>query len=344
MKSKKKVTLKRTLTIWAVFFFTLSIAMTTFAKTTKDEEASSQFTSLSQYVSVSEKQMHVVLYGKIDTTGEKVSFADKEKSTIVMLPGLAVESVVIYMKPLAEELQKQFNVVIVEPFGYGLSDTTDKPRTITNINQEVNELLEVMGIEKCIMLTHSISGVYGLEFVLNYPEKIEGFIAIDNTVCEDNIVEALKMDREYLLNAIKEFNTLKNSFPSTNDFKNEVLNNPEKYGAILPEIKGYEYSKEDKEEYIQAYLNKYNATIEKEVENLNEAVISIKGKKFPDTVPVLMLTSKDNINNVPGWKEGHLNQINTKVHDYYEMEGTHALWYNDYKSVTDKIKDWWPKK
>ena len=40
----------------------------------------------------------------------------------------------------------------------------------------------IMGIEQCVLLVHSISGVYGLNFVQNYPEKVKGFIAVDNTV------------------------------------------------------------------------------------------------------------------------------------------------------------------
>ena len=121
----------------------------------------------SKYITVKGNKMHLALYGKLDASGEK--FADEGKTTLVMLPALGVPSPHIYFKPLAESLDESFNVVIVEPFGYGLSDGALTDRTVDNINSEVNVALDTMGIEQCVLLVHSISGVYGLNFVQNYP-------------------------------------------------------------------------------------------------------------------------------------------------------------------------------
>ena len=134
----------------------------------------------SKYITVKGNNMHLALYGKLDASGEK--FADEGKTTLVMMPALGVPSPHIYFKPLAQSLDKSFNIVIVEPFGYGLSDGASTNRTVDNINSELNAALDTMGIKQCVLLVHSISGVYGLNFVQNYPEKVKGFIAVDNTL------------------------------------------------------------------------------------------------------------------------------------------------------------------
>lgn len=124
---------------------------------------------MSKYITVKGNNMHLALYGKLDASGE--TFADEGKTTLVMMPALGVPSPHIYFKPLAQSLDESFNIVIVEPFGYGLSDVAATDRTVDNINSELNAALDTMGIKQCVLLVHSISGVYGLNFVQNYPEK-----------------------------------------------------------------------------------------------------------------------------------------------------------------------------
>ena len=80
----------------------------------------------SKYITVKGNNMHLALYGKLDASGE--TFADEGKTTLVMMPALGVPSPHIYFKPLAQSLDESFNIVIVEPFGYGLSDVASTNR------------------------------------------------------------------------------------------------------------------------------------------------------------------------------------------------------------------------
>lgn len=102
----------------------------------------------SKYITVKGNNMHLALYGKLDASGEK--FADEGKTTLVMMPALGVPSPHIYFKPLAQSLGESFNIVIVEPFGYGLSDVAATDRTVDNINSELNAALDTMGIKQCV--------------------------------------------------------------------------------------------------------------------------------------------------------------------------------------------------
>ena len=296
--------------------------------------------SASKFVTVDNKEMHIVLYGDLDQNG--VVFADQSKETLVMLPALAVPSPNIYFKPLAEELDTEYNVVIVEPFGYGLSDMTETARTVENINREVYDALEVLGIDKCTLLLHSISGVYGLNFVYAYPEKVNAFVAIDNTVYDEALSEALAMEQEYMLQAAEEFDQLRNTFDSIEEFEATIASDPQKYGAELPDVIDYTYLESDVEEYYEAFANSNNQTIQNEVQNMSEEIESIKGIKFPSTLPVLTLISSENVQAMPVWKTAHQDQLdfNSGNHELHVVEGNHYIWYTNINAVVQSILEW----
>ena len=294
----------------------------------------------SKYITVKGNKMHLALYGKLDASGEK--FADEGKTTLVMLPALGVPSPHIYFKPLAESLDESFNVVIVEPFGYGLSDGALTDRTVDNINSEVNVALDTMGIEQCVLLVHSISGVYGLNFVQNYPEKVKGFIAVDNTVYDEELAEAMEMEKKYMLQGIDEFQKIKNSFSSLEEFQTALKTDPDKYGAALPQVSGYTYTERDRGEYIQAYYLSNNDTIRSEGNGMDQSLLSIKNKKFPSALPVLTMISSENVQNVPAWETAHRNQLDLESgnHQLYIVNGGHYIWYTNLTQVVQLINEW----
>src|SRR5699024_2439591 len=81
------------------------------------QAATNESCSISKFITVDNKEMHVVLYGELDQNSG--TFADQSKEILVMLPALAVPSPNIYFMPLAEALDSAYNVVVIEPFGYG---------------------------------------------------------------------------------------------------------------------------------------------------------------------------------------------------------------------------------
>ena len=323
-------------------FFAFAIMLTFFMGNSDTIYAKEIKTSdtYNKYITVEGKNMRIVMYGNMNENG--VNFADMTKTTLVMLPALGVPSPHLYFKPLAQSLEQDFNIVIVEPFGYGLSDLAETARTVSNINRETNAALEILGIRECVLLTHSISGVYGLEFTQTYPEKVKGFIAIDNTVYDKELADAMAMEKEYMLKGIDEFQKLRKSFSSIEEFQLELERNPEQYGAVLPEITGYTYSESDKSEYIKAYSLSSNETIRNEVNNMDQNLLSIKGKKFPTALPVLTMISSENVENIPAWKSGHENQLDFSSgnHQLYVVEGGHYIWYTNLTQIVQHINEW----
>lgn len=103
-----------------------------------------------QYVKVNNKEMYLSVLGE----GE---------NTIVILPGSGCVGSTILYRPLAKKLAENNSVIIVEYFGYGFSDDTDKERTTKNIVEETRlALKQVCSKEQYILMPHSMSGVYSL--------------------------------------------------------------------------------------------------------------------------------------------------------------------------------------
>lgn len=301
------------------------------------QAAINESSSASKFITVDSKDMHIVLYGNLDQNG--VTFADPSKETLVMLPALAVPSPNIYFKPLAEALSSAYNVVVIEPLGYGLSDMTESARTVENINSELYAALETLGIDTCTLLVHSISGVYGLNFLYSYPEKVNAFIAIDNTVYDEELSEVLTMEQDYMLQAAEEFDGLRNAFDNVEEFEAAIAADPSKYGAELPDVVGYTYSESDQEEYYRAFARSSNQTIQNEIQNMENSQESIEGKKFPSALPVLTLLSSDNVEAISAWKTAHQNQLDFSSgnHKLHILEGSHYIWYSNLNDLVNYI-------
>lgn len=120
-----------------------------------------------EYVTVNGKNMNVLSVGK----GEK---------TIVLMPGLGTTAPILDFEPLTTELQENFNVVIVEPFGCGWSDNTYEERSVDNIVEELRIALVQSGKKgPYILMPHSVSGIYAIWYANKYPDEVEAIIGID---------------------------------------------------------------------------------------------------------------------------------------------------------------------
>ncbi|RJX37940.1 alpha/beta hydrolase [Paenibacillus pinisoli] len=134
---------------------------------TKSEQG--KIKTYGQLVPVDGKMMNVVIQG----TGEE---------TIVLLPGFGTAAPALDFKPLIDELTPFYKVVVIEPFGYGLSDKTDKERTTENIVSEIHEAVQSLQLDRYILMAHSISGLYGLDYVNKYENEVSAFVGLDSSV------------------------------------------------------------------------------------------------------------------------------------------------------------------
>lgn len=74
----------------------------------------------------------------------------------------------------------KYKVVAIDLPGFGLSGKNRDEWTIENFGKDVNTVIDQLGLEKVILIGHSMGGNVILEAALNGPEKIIGFVGIDN--------------------------------------------------------------------------------------------------------------------------------------------------------------------
>lgn len=120
---------------------------------------------------------------KVDNKNIHVYEKGEGSNTIVLLSGLGTAAPVLDFEPLINELSKDNKVVVVEGFGYGWSDLTDKERSVENIVEELRTALSEADISgPYILMPHSISGIYAMYYADNYPEEVKAFVGIDCTL------------------------------------------------------------------------------------------------------------------------------------------------------------------
>lgn len=119
----------------------------------------------------------------VNDTKIRVSVTGTGNKTIVLLSGMGTASPIIDFKPLADKLSDKYKVVTLEYAGYGLSDDSSKERTSSNVVEEIRCTLRELKIEPpYILMPHSISGIYCLQYMKDYPEEVESMIGIDCSV------------------------------------------------------------------------------------------------------------------------------------------------------------------
>jgi pimeloyl-ACP methyl ester carboxylesterase len=84
--------------------------------------------------------------------------------------------------PILKEIINDFTVVLYHRHGYGKSSNPIKQRTTRNIADELNILLETIGLkDKFILLGHSFGGLCVQHYTKIFGHKLSGVMLIDST-------------------------------------------------------------------------------------------------------------------------------------------------------------------
>ncbi|MCR5529437.1 MAG: alpha/beta hydrolase [Saccharofermentans sp.] len=273
------------------------------------------------YVTVDGKKMQVTILGEENDT------------TIVFLPGLGGVYSEIEYKSFNAELAKDYKVVVLEPFGYGLSDDADTDRVIDNIVEELHAGVKALGIDEYYLMAHSWGGVYSLLWANEYPDEVKGFIGIDPSVPGQ---ENLKMGPFKVQTVNKALTVFMKagSFIGIDRIKSIISGDSD-------EVR-YPYTQEEMELYDYLYLNRFmNSNILSETFLIDRSFEIISGMTFPDSVPVLNLVSSQNGEQMPGWIELHEavqgNNPNTTM---VIIEGSHGLTSDNPEALLEEIHNW----
>ncbi|MGN8047310.1 alpha/beta fold hydrolase [Bacillus altitudinis] len=266
--------------------------------------------------------------GKIEAYGQKVLVDGKQmnvliqgdgKETIVLLPGYGTASPVLDFKPLVKELSPYYRVVVIEPFGYGLSDDTDKVRTSQNIVDEIHECLQKLNIKKYTLMGHSISGIYGLEYVNQYEKEVQAFVGIDTSVPKQETDE-LPVSSLQLLNQSGFYRLL-------------LKVNPDQ--LVMPNV-----DQQTKDQIkMLTFRNFLNESQASEAENFTNNFKTAERLHFPKRLPVVFYLADQTEEETPSWKPMHEELLKNVDHGkVVTFKGGHYLHHTKSKEIADDVR------
>ena len=105
--------------------------------------------------------------------------------TLVFLSGSGTCSPILDFKSLYSLLTDTCRIAVVEKFGYGFSDVTDKSRDIDTILENSRAALTQAGAPPpYILCPHSMSGIEALYWAQKYPDEVRAIIGLDMSTPE----------------------------------------------------------------------------------------------------------------------------------------------------------------
>ena len=125
-----------------------------------------------QMVEVGGHKMSVYVEGTGDTA-------------LVFMSGGGTCSPILDFKSLYSLVSDQYQIAVVEKFGYGFSDVVDKDRDIDSILEDTRTALAAAGLNApYVLCPHSMSGLEALYWAQKYPEEVSVIIGLDMAVPE----------------------------------------------------------------------------------------------------------------------------------------------------------------
>jgi len=278
-----------------------------------------KYPAVGELVEVDGKNMHVY------TKGEG-------PNTIVLLSGLGTTAPVLDFEPLIDEMSKSNQVVVVEPFGYGWSDLTDKERTVENLVEELRTALIKSNIEgPYILMPHSISGIYSMYYANKYPEEIKAIIGIDPT-----LPNAL----EYFGESVPTMPKYMSYIAPTGIARMALYLSPEDF---LPIAEEGTYS--EKNLIMTKNLSArrgYNKNIVNEANEINNNIEKMHNLSLPSDMPVMIFTTNDKKVNEEGKSNITFYQSelrNSSLHKLVPLEGHHYLHWTQYQHMSEYVNE-----
>ncbi len=262
-------------------------------------------------VSVDGKKMHVFETGS-------------GNATILLMAGLGTTAPVLDFEPLITQLSADYKVVVVEPFGYGWSDLTNKERSVDNIIHELRSALSKAGIDgPFILMPHSVSGIYATYYANQYPDEVTAIIGIDPT-----LPKALSYYKE-TLPSIPSFVKL---LAPSGIARIAISLSPE---SLISDNELNVYSKDNlaQQKALSAKVA-YNKTVLNESKELEKNINDTQDILFPTDLPVLIFDSNPEGEKVSS-KFYNTYLANLKNQSVIYMEGHHYLHWTKAAEIAD---------
>ena len=266
-----------------------------------------------QMVNVDGHKMHVYSAGE----GDK---------TLVLMAASGTVCPSLDFKNLYSGLEDECRIVVVEKFGYGYSDTVDRPRDVASLLSDTRAALKGAGMEgPYILCPHSYSGLEALYWAQTYPDEVEAIIGLDMVFPETyNYTKGGALVEPYYLAQNGLINLGIGRFFSDNTF--------------LPE--GGFLSEKEEKIYI-ALVNRIanNIDVAKEASVAKENAALVASGDKPDVPMLLFLSEKKLDGSNELWKNiayDYADGLSTVA--FVELDCGHYIFHYEPEKIAEEIK------
>lgn len=240
---------------------------------------------------------------------------------IVMLSGYDTAAPAVDFAPLIRQLD-DYQVVVVEGFGYGYSDTTAPPRTVENITSELHEAVTALHLDgPYVLLGHSIAGVYDLYYANRYRDEVAAVIGIDASVPGQ-------------VNGLAGQSSPWNQLLATSG----VLRALSAIAPALVEPDSTAYTPEERERMrVMTNWNWANPALRNEAVQSDHNFSAVQDMTYPSDLPVLSFIKTHD--NPPRWRTLHERQLTGREHgELVELDGDHYLHWSQAPTMAQDIR------
>lgn len=279
-----------------------------------------------QAMIVYEQKKYPPLGQLVEVGGQKMHVYSKGNSenTIVLLSGLGTAAPVLDFEPLINEMSKKNKVVVVESFGYGWSDSTNKERTVENIVEEIRTALKKSNIEgPYILMPHSISGIYSMYYANKYPKEVRAVIGIDPTLPEASVTHSKSNFIPKFMGYIAPMGIVR--------LVSYLIP-----GFITPSAEKGVYSEENlKMTKAITASRTFNKNIVDETNKIGQNIDETISMRFPSKMPVLLFNMEQNKVN----EDENNDFYKTEKIKIVTLKGNHYLHWTRYKEMSRQVND-----
>ncbi len=245
---------------------------------------------------------------------------------IVLLSGLGTPAPGLDFAPLVRELA-DFDVIVVEGFGYGYSDMQASERSNKNISTELHEVLTKLHIKQPYVLAgHSIAGFYTLDYANRYPNEVAAVIGIDATIP--------KPTNEPVEEPQPGINWIR-ALSVTGLVRTVTAIAP---GLAAPDGDAYTADELERMRLMMSW-NFGNDAVADETSRIASNAASLRGVHYPDTLPVLAFLADDRSDTTKTRTAAAEDLLkNVGRHEIVTLEGGHYLHWTQSKLMAETIR------